>query len=296
MVALSGGRDSSFAAYYAVKSLGLKALLYTFDNGFMPEQTTKNVKNVARLLDMDHVTLKSDAVRKNARHVMSCWVHKPSPAMIGLVCSGCQTGYVGGLVKTARKYQIPLIITGAGEPERSFAQRLLSTTHTRRKKLPLLAGLLRQVNDNPCYLSSPSFVVRLGSEFFYRFVSKAKKSEKTLSVFKYIGWSEDHILSVIQDELQWEKPSYSQSSWRADCAINELKNYLYKHTLGFTKHDELLSGMIRRQMMTRQEALQRLERDNEISRPFLQDLFKNLKLNFDDLEVALEKYQGTQVH
>jgi hypothetical protein len=292
MVALSGGRDSSFAAYYAVKVLGMKVLLYTFDNGFMPEQTTKNVDRVANLLGMDHITITSSAVRVNARHVMSCWVHKPSPAMIGLVCSGCQTGYVRGLVKTARQHRVPLIITGAGEPERSFAQRLLSTTHTRRKKLPLVAGLARQVKDNPRYISSPSFVGRLGSEFFYRFVSKAKKSERTLSIFRYIGWHEDHILSVIQNELQWEKPAYSQSSWRADCAINELKNYLYKHTLGFTKHDELLSGMIRRGLMTRQEALQRLERDNQISKPFLQNLFRDLKLNFGDLENALENYQA----
>ena len=292
MVALSGGRDSSFAAHYAVNVLGLRALLYTFDNGFMPEQTTRNVNHVAQLLGINHVTIKSDTVRKNARHVMSCWMHKPSPAMIGLLCSGCQTGYVRGLVKTARRYRVPLVITGAGEPERSFAQRLLSTKHTRRKKLPLLAGLARQVKDNPRYLSSPSFVLRLGSEFFYRFVSRAKRSEKTMSVFKYIGWSEDHILSVIQEQLEWEKPSYSQSSWRADCAINELKNYLYKHTLGFTKHDELLSGMIRRQMMTREEALQRLRRDNEISRPFLENLFQDLKLNFGDLDSALENYQA----
>jgi hypothetical protein len=155
-----------------------------------------------------------------------------------------------------------------------------------------MAGLAQQFKDNPCYLSSPGFVFRLGREFYYRFVSKAKRSEKTLSVFRYIGWSEDHILSVIQDELQWEKPSYSQSSWRADCALNELKNYLYRYTLGFTKHDELLSGMIRRQMMTRQEALLRLESDNEISRPFLQGLFRDLRLDFDALNVALENCQA----
>jgi tRNA(Ile)-lysidine synthase TilS/MesJ len=129
IVALSGGRDSTYVAYYAAKVLGLKPLLYTFDNGMMPEQTVENVKGTARLLGLDHVVEKSDKVVKNAKHIMSCWVHRPSPAMIGLLCSGCRTGYVRGLAKTARAHRIPLVLTGGGEPERSFAQILLSSTN-----------------------------------------------------------------------------------------------------------------------------------------------------------------------
>jgi glucosamine--fructose-6-phosphate aminotransferase (isomerizing) len=39
IVAVSGRRDSAFAAYYAAKVLGPRALLYPFDNGFLPDQT-----------------------------------------------------------------------------------------------------------------------------------------------------------------------------------------------------------------------------------------------------------------
>ena len=37
IVALSGGRDSAYMAWYAVRKLGLKPLAFTVNNGFMPE-------------------------------------------------------------------------------------------------------------------------------------------------------------------------------------------------------------------------------------------------------------------
>ena len=52
IVALSGGRDSAFAAYYAVRVLKLRMLAYNYDNGFMPEQTKENVKNIVDLLNI----------------------------------------------------------------------------------------------------------------------------------------------------------------------------------------------------------------------------------------------------
>jgi hypothetical protein len=70
-----------------------------------------------------------------------------------------------------------------------------------------------------------------------------------------------------------------------------LKDFLHRETLGFTKHDELLSGMIREGMTTREVALQRLERDNTISQPFLVELLEKLGLSFHDLDVALREYK-----
>ena len=134
ILALSGGRDSAFAAHYVVKSLGLRPLLYTFDNGFMPDEITENTANTARRLGLDHTTVKSKHLTANVRHVLSCWMHHPSPATIGLLCGGCRTGYEKGLTQTVHNHQTSadcgaLIITGAGEPGggHSFAEALLAS-------------------------------------------------------------------------------------------------------------------------------------------------------------------------
>jgi hypothetical protein len=270
--------------------LGLKPLLYTFDNGMMPEQTVENIAQTVRILGLDHVVEKSDHVIKNAKHILSCWVRGPSSAMIGLLCSGCRTGYVRGLTKTARRYGIGLILTGGGEPERSFAQRLLSTTRSRGEKLPMLAGLAQQLTQNPRYVANPAFVARLGLEFFYRFYRNERKTVSSLALFRFIEWDEETIVSTIEQELGWKKAAYTSTTWRSDCTVNELKNYLYKRTLGFTKNDELISGMIRRNLLDRETALQRLAQDNLSSPQFLARLCTELDVDHRALEHALDRY------
>jgi hypothetical protein len=289
LVALSGGRDSTFAAYHVVHSLGLKPLLYTFDNGLMPDQTRENIESAVSLLGADLVMERSDHVIKNARHVLSCWMRKPSPAMIGLLCSGCRTGYVRGLARTAREFEIPLVITGGGEPERSFAQRLLSPTNSRGRKMELISGMIREWVHNPYYVADPQFVSRLAVEFFYRFLHSEKDAVNTVPLFRYIGWDEQTIVSTIEEKMQWKKAQYTNSTWRSDCKINELKNYLYLHSLGFTKHDELLSGMVRKGMMDRGTALRRLAEDNVISEPFLVALSNELGFDRRVLAQAVQE-------
>jgi hypothetical protein len=292
MVALSGGRDSAFAAHYAAKVLNLRVLACTVDNGFMPEQTKRNVKNTVDLLGIDHVIEKHDYMEEGVRHIISSWIRKPSPAMISFICTGCRTGYVKGLVKAARNDRTLPVITGAGEPDRSFAEILLSPADSRRKRMSLMLGFSMEIARNPSYALRPGCLLGFAEEFFYRFVNRGgKRSLSMIAMFRFIRWNEEVILSLIQNELKWKSPSYSGSTWRSDCEISILKDFLYRETLGFTKHDELLSGMIREEMTTREEALRRLERDNTISQQFLSGLLDRLGLSFYDLDIALKEYR-----
>jgi hypothetical protein len=181
-----------------------------------------------------------------------------------------------------------MVITGGGEPERSFAQRLLSPTNSRGKKLQLISGMIREWAHNPYYAANPQFVGWLAVEFFYRFLHSEKDAVHQVPLFKFIGWDEQTIVSTIEEKLQWKKAQYSNSTWRSDCKINELKNYLYLGSLGFTKHDELLSGMVRRGMMDRSTALRRLAEDNVISEPFLVAFSHELGFDHRALAQALE--------
>lgn len=296
IVALSGGRDSAFAAYYAVRFLNLRILAYNYDNGFMPEQTKENVKNIVDLLNIDLITDKNNHMKKNAKHIISCWVRNPSPGMVAVLCTGCQIGYQRGLVKTAKKYRIPMIILGSGEPEpeQSFAKKLLSfSPNIKRRRLSLILGFMRETMRNPYYVLSPTYLTAFAREYFYRFVYKTDM-RRGVPIFEFIEWNEEKIMSVITNELRWEKPPHSRSSWRADCNIHLLRQYLYKETLGFTKNEELLSGMIRENMITREESLKRAEYENVISEQFLTALFDELGINFPDLVIALSGYQKTK--
>lgn len=293
IVGISGGRDSAYVAHYAVRVLNLRVLAYTYDNGFMPEQTKENVENIVTLLGIDHVIEKQKYVQENIRRVIPCWIHKPSPAMVSFLCTGCRTGGMRGFVKTARNNKTPLVIMGEGEPERSFAEDLLSiSTGVRSKKLSLILGFLREIIRNPHYVNR-NCLAGFAQEFLYRYVHEYDKKVRMVQFFTFIEWNEKTIHSVIQKELKWRKPPHSRSSWRSDCRIHLLKQYLYRETLGFTKNDELLSGMIRDNMITREDALKRVENDNIISQQFLISFLDELGLNFSALDIALREYKKT---
>jgi tRNA(Ile)-lysidine synthase TilS/MesJ len=290
IVAVSGGRDSAFAAHYAVRVLNLKALAYTYDNGFMPEQTKKNVKSMVDILGVDHAVEKDEYMKKNVSLILSSWIRKPSPAMIAFLCTGCQTGYKRGLVKTAQSNKIPLVITGGGEPQRSFARDLLGIAGQRKKRLSLILGFPREIVNNPYYILIPNFLTAFTREFFYRY-SYRFEDFKIIRIFKYVEWDEGMMHSVIEKELSWKKPADSKASWRSDCKIHLLRQYLYREMLGFTKNDELISNMLRENMITREEALKRLENDNIIPQEFLAEFLDELGLDFADLNSALKEYK-----
>jgi len=302
IVALSGGRDSAFAAYYAKKVLNLRVLLCTVNNDFMPQQTKENILNIKDALDADIVVEKHDHVRKNVKHILSSWIHKPSPAMIGSLCTGCVTGYWSGLVKTAKRHQIPLVITGGDELEPSFATKLLSIFNN-DKKLPLILGFLMEMIRNPLYILNRNCLIGFTKEYLSRFEYMKYYSSQYMKyysryllyvpIFMFIEWNEEKILSVIQNDLNWKRPPHSTTTWRSDCKIHPLKQYLYKETLGFTKNDVLLSSMIREDMISRENALKRLETENIISQQLLIELFDELGLSFHDLDIALRRYKKT---
>lgn len=300
IVALSGGRDSAFVAYYAARKLKLNVLAVTCDNGFMPEQTKANVANTVERLGIDHTYLRYDYVKDHAEGFMSSWTSRPSPAMIAFLCNGCMTGIRECLTKAAHDNNVSLILGGGGgvvgyggEPEQSFAEKLLSISNSNSKvgrPLFLLAGFLTQLARNPSYFQ-PACLTSFAREFLHRFWYEYDKGLTVLGLFEFITWNEDEVVSTIQDELKWEKPPYRKASWRADCKIHFLKDHLYGETLGFTKNDELLSGMIREGMITRECALKRLENDNYLSRRFLTEFLPELGLEVHDLNVALAEYR-----
>ena len=296
LVALSGGRDSSFALHYAVKVLGLKVLAFTIDNGFMPQQTRENVQNAISILGVDHVVEKHDLLKNNIKPILSAWLHRPSPAMIPVLCVGCRLALYRGFLQTARRYQIPLMLSGLGEPETSFATKFFpSSSGAVQKTVALMTGMGTEIVKNPRYLLKPSFPYWMFMEYLYAFCPVPIMPRlicpemRHLRLFEFIRWDEQQIMTTIQTELKWKNYAYSRSAWRSDCKINLLRNHLYKVTLGFTKNEELVSAMIRLGKLSREEGLARVEHEGVISDEFLREFFGEIGLPYQVYEKGLAR-------
>ena len=299
MVALSGGRDSSYVLWYAVRKLGLRTLACFIDNGFVPKQTHINVKRATERLGVDLVVKKHDLVTNCVRHTLKSWMRRPTPGMIGLLCAGCTLGLRRGLLEAAKEHGITMMLYGVGEPEQSFAEKYLSINpHGAITKRTLAIGFATEIAANPTYLFNPRGVVTYAKEFLFRwsqsFQRRAVRHVQPpdlvqVEPFYYMQWDENEIMSVISSELGWERCAHTKNAWRADCTIAIFKNYLYNEIIGFSKVEELLSNLIRYDMVTREEAKERLKRDRIISDELVNELFDELGLDVADLRRALSK-------
>jgi hypothetical protein len=80
--------------------------------------------------------------------------------------------------------------------------------------------------------------------------------------YDYVRYDDARILSTVSEKMKWGKSPDSPSTWRFDCEIHAILEYIYGKTLGYTEKDELYSKMIREGSLERSEALKRIELEN----------------------------------
>jgi hypothetical protein len=297
LLALSGGRDSSYLLYYLVKVLNLRVLAYSVNNGFIPWQTKLNMKNMSDILNVKLVIEESDHLKKCIKHHVLSWIHRPSPAMVGLLCTGCRLDLATRIPNFARNNKIPVTISGSTPFEGfSFKERIMSINPNSRKTYSFILGYLSQILRNPRWILNPTCLITQGKEYYYRFYRKTRRKRERIIIApfnSYIRWEEKEVGSRIENELKWKKNLNTESNWRGDCDIALLKLYLYQKTLGFNDKDEGLSHLIRDGQISRQEALKRVSTEREISKKVIKTIFDRLGLNYPDLKIALKKIQNT---
>jgi len=291
LVGISGGRDSSYALYYLVKKCNLRVLAYSADNGFIPMQCKINMKNMTDILNVKLIIDKHNFLTKCIKYNIQTWLRKPSPAMIPMICCGCRLGIFRGLLKCAKMYKIPLVVIGSGNPAESskfkkefFAVNPLGKIINAKvnKVFSFLFGYIYEIIKNPLYFLKPINTIIYLKEYFYCFHSNAIRKyffpkQKTVRLYRYIDWNEDIILNIIKNELSWKKSDDNSSSWRFDCLISNLKNYILKKSVGFTEKDEMYSKMIRLGWITREEALNRISCENVTPWNLVKKIYDDIK-------------------
>jgi hypothetical protein len=216
--------------------------------------------------------------------------------MIGTFCTGCMTGINGGLMAVADEYRTHLVITGGGGELPSIGATFplqLITESMDLSKWNLLRGFTREFFMNPRYAADLALMKSAAEEAFYRFSwdAIAKSKLGILSLYSFVEWNETTINETIKRELGWQRPAGSTNDWRTDCKLHRVKEYLYERTLGFTKNDDLLSCLIRRGEITRDQALLRMVDENHISDAFLEDACATINIDLGQLRAAAESYR-----
>jgi len=305
VVGISGGRDSSYALYYLVKVCGLRALAYSADNGFVPEVAKINMKKISDVLDVELVIEEHNFLKRYIAHNISSWLRKPSPSMIPMICCGCRLGMFRGLLECAKKNKIPLVVLGSGNSiEDCIFKKAFFTANPfgrrvrKNTSLSLLCGLLYEVIRNPSYFLNVINTIVYIEEYLYFFhLEKIRRlfypNQKILYLYRYLEWDEGEILSTIRTELNWKKDVDSASSWRSDCRVSFLKNYLLRESVGFTEKNDFLCGMIRENMITRDIALEKIKIENTLPENLINGLIHEIGLDSSDIGSAAMRARKT---
>jgi hypothetical protein len=285
VVAISGGRDSSYLLWYAVKQLGLKVVAYSAEHCFVPKLAIQNTKRIADKVKAELFIEKNRYLKRRCfEHHLNAFAHKPSPAMIGVLCTGCKLGIDMGLKKIADKNNIPIVLLGGSPFEvGSYKTGLMRIDPKDKSTSSFVQGYIREIIRNPKWIMHANSLMSQYQEFYHLYYKRTLK--KRLRVigpyYSYLKWDEKKIINTLVAEMGWEQNTEkNKSTWKTDCHIAPLRKYLYKKILGFNDMDDHLSALVRDGQLTRDEAMERLENESAVPDNVLTHIFS--KLNIDE--------------
>lgn len=225
LIGLSGGKDSSYLAWLMSKQYGLRVLAVTVDTGFISNASKVNIDLVTRRLGIKHLYINAEAIFKKVYKLAFKLGFFKKPQ--GLPCYFCSILIPQFMVNTALNMKIPLIMSGAYDPENP--------------------KLLKEIDD----LKVSSVLSLLDIKIKYRreiFNSNDHYHKTSLPKIIYplnaIGHTENIIIKTLSKEFGKNNIN-NFSSIKTICFVALATIYLFKEKFGFNPYLNDISKLIR---------------------------------------------------
>ena len=272
IVSFSGGRDSSYGLHYFVRELGLNPVAFTYDWGMVTDLARRNQSRMCAELGVELVLVSADIRKKreNIRKNVSAWLKKPNLGMVPLFMAGDKQ-YFYYANETRKHYHLDEVLMASNPFEKTHFKSgfcgvkpaiLGKGDKGELEQLPIASVFrmgghyLKQYATNPGYLNS-SISDTIGATASYYMIP-----HHYFRLFSYIPWNEKTIDDVLISQYDWETSPDTKSTWRIGDGTAPFYNYIYYLVAGFSENDTLRSNQIREGMLTREEAMRLIERDN----------------------------------
>lgn len=270
LVPLSGGKDSMYVLYLAVKELGLRPLAFTMDNGYLSPYARENIDRACSILGVEHIYYCMDP--RQMRDLFALFMRKT-----GYFCSICMRAIGMATEKVAEMYDIPLVFGGsASKVELPTAPEMFQNGNP-KFVANVLAGEPRAHEYRRLLYSGPA-KRRWGYNFFWWGAQKKLGSYAWVNLPDYFDWDYATMFSTIQKELGWRTASGKEEE-HMDCLVHLPSEYIHNRRWKGSEIRRLTyAGMIMAGQMGREEALRKLESEppktysEEDLQPFLSDI------------------------
>jgi glucosamine--fructose-6-phosphate aminotransferase (isomerizing) len=296
IVALSGGRDSSYGLHLLKKEYGMNPIAYSYDWGMVTDIARRNQARMCAQLEVEHIFRAADipAKRRYMRKNIQAWLRRPHLGMVPLFMAGDK--YFYGIGRELRKeLDLPLVVFCAGNPlertdfkggfagvrESWHGQRLFAFSLA--NKIQIAAFYASQYLMNPAYLNE-SLLDTIGS-FYTTFIGK----DDFLYLFHYLPWEEPVIEDVLINQYGWETAAHTKNTWRIGDGYTSFINHIYYTLAGFSEFDTYRSQQIRMGLIDRERALAMTEVDNQADLGVLSQFCAQVGLNLEEVLSAIDR-------
>ncbi len=264
LVMCSGGKDSTASLYYMVRRYKARVLAFTFDHGFETAGALDNVRRAVEQLDVDYMTFRSTFMHDMFARILK----SGSPAVL---CHVCSIWYMDLTYRMAARFKIPIIIAGWTKGQTSDPAEAEHAYDTQAPEFAAMgratAAFLASLKGDPQYGDFPRTMDEV--------MKRARKRHKSvvLSPHWFLPYDTETYVETIQRELGWDYPEQSYPGRSTNCALNYVSVQKSLENFGFTHYHVEMSKLIRRGMMSREEALELLHADfdkdmlNQIAEP-----------------------------
>lgn len=275
IIGLSGGLDSSYAAFIAKEKMGLRPLLYHVDAGWNTDQAVGNIEKLVNGLGLDlytEVINWEEMKNLQVAFLKSQIADQDFPQ---------DTAFFSALYKFARKQRIKYVLTGANysteccrEPEEWGAYPGIDKT--------LLNDIYSKFGKKDLN-SFPVVDILIYKIWYQKFLGM--EIVKPLNFVPYVKKDAEEELSM---RFGWQRFQHKHHESRF---TRFYEDYWLPRKFGYQKRRAHFSSLIMTGQMTRDEALDRISRP-EMSEHFLTQEFEyvahKLDLTVDELQAIFE--------
>lgn len=275
IIGLSGGLDSSYAAYIAKEKMGLRPLLFHVDAGWNTDQA---VGNIEKLVDGMGLDLYTDVINwEEMKDLQTAFFRSQIPDQD----MPQDAAFFSGLYKFARQHRIKYVLTGANysteccrEPEEWGAYPGVDKT------------LFRDIHRRFGSRELKSFP--LTDIFVYKILYQRLLGMQVVKPLNLVPYIKQDAEATLARLYGWKKFQHKHHESRF---TRFYEDYWMPRKFGYEKRRAHFSSLIMTGQMSREAAVQRISRP-ELEEQFLQSEFEyvanKLDLTVDQLQEIFE--------
>lgn len=267
IIGLSGGVDSSYLAYYAVKKLGLRPLLFACDTGWNLNVAVENVEKIVKGLGQP---LYTEIVNWNEMKDLQLAFFKSQVPYQDLPQDHV---IFASLYNYASKHGIKYVLTGGNN----------STECVREPNEWVYNNDLRMIKDiHKKFGQIPLKTIPLCGMFKYRLYYRYFKGMKIVKPLDMIPYKKADAIAVLQKEFGWEP--YANKHFES-IFTRFYEGYWLVHKFGYDKRRAHFSSLVLTGQLDREEALEILKNPPYDEKQAMEDLeyvAKKLDLTKDE--------------